>query len=163
MKNPFEFIKLANDLKGTQYHFLMIGRPPGGKFEEQFFRALEGSNVKYLGELSNEEVNKILCKARIFCCTSFGEGFPNTFLQAWMRKVPVVSLYVDPDDLIGRYRLGYHSKSYESLKMDTLNLITNPSILQNMAENVRKFAVNNFLLKNNIQGFHNYLTELNKI
>ena len=39
-------------------------------------------------------------KSKILINTSSFEGFPNTFVQAWANGVPVISLKVDPDNII---------------------------------------------------------------
>jgi len=38
--------------------------------------------------------------------TSNFEGFPNIFLEAWATGVPVISLNVDPGNVIKKRRLG---------------------------------------------------------
>jgi glycosyltransferase involved in cell wall biosynthesis len=53
-----------------------------------------------------DDVNRCLARTKVFVNTSDVEGFPNTFLQAWARKVPVVS-YFDPDGIIRGKGLGY--------------------------------------------------------
>jgi glycosyltransferase involved in cell wall biosynthesis len=59
------------------------------------------SNFDYLGPVSFEESNSLFAKANIFINTSKAqEGFPNTFIQAWMQGVPTISLDFDPDNLI---------------------------------------------------------------
>src|SRR5690606_27779037 len=49
-------------------------------------------------------------------CTSEFEGFPNTFLEAWSRGVPVVST-LDPDGLIGANLLGFTASSIDGLRL----------------------------------------------
>jgi glycosyltransferase involved in cell wall biosynthesis len=160
MKNPLEFIRLANELRESGYRFLMIGKRPGKKFEASFYRSLNSSNVEYLGQLTNEEVNSALSRAKIFCCTSFREGFSNTFLQAWIRNVPVVSLHVDPDQLINQHKLGFHSGTIEKLKRDVQYLIDNPVEWSSMARRVRHFAEENFLISNTFHEFENFIKEI---
>ena len=43
----------------------------------------------------------------MFLNTSSVEGFPNTYLQAWARGVPVVGSF-DPDEIICQRGLGVH-------------------------------------------------------
>jgi glycosyltransferase involved in cell wall biosynthesis len=63
-------------------------------------------NLDYLGELSQDEVNAELARAHLLVNTSVLEGFSNTFIQAWMRQVPVLSLNVNPDGLLDDDLLG---------------------------------------------------------
>jgi glycosyltransferase involved in cell wall biosynthesis len=63
-------------------------------------------NLEYLGPRSQSEVNGLLARAHVFVNTSLYEGFPNTFIQAWSREVPIASLHVDPDGLLSKERLG---------------------------------------------------------
>jgi len=63
-------------------------------------------NIVFLGALTQEEVQQWFKKTKLFLNTSLREGFPNTFLQAWASGVPVVSLNVDPDNVIEQHKLG---------------------------------------------------------
>jgi glycosyltransferase involved in cell wall biosynthesis len=96
-KRPELFIRLAKEFSlKMDLRFIMIGR---GSKNSQFGKILkdvaEVNNLEYRGELPIDEVNQILSMSHIFVNTSRFEGFPNTYIQAWMRKVPVVTLEVD--------------------------------------------------------------------
>ena len=51
-------------------------------------------------------MNRLLARSHIFVNTSTHEGFPNTFIQSWLREVVVVSLQVDPDQVLERQQVG---------------------------------------------------------
>jgi len=105
-KRPLEFIQLARLFPNE--NFVMIGGKDSSECD--LYHAVEMecsllSNIKFIGFQPLFETEKYFDKCKIFVNTSETEGFPNTFLQAWSRGVPVIS-YVDPDDLIKMYRLG---------------------------------------------------------
>jgi len=52
------------------------------------------------------DVNDSYQNALVFVNTSDTEGFPNSYLQAWVRGTPVVSFF-DPDGLIQKEGLGF--------------------------------------------------------
>lgn len=64
------------------------------------------SNIKFLGEVNPLEMESWYGKARLLLNTSTQEGFPNAYLQAWQHGIPVVSLCIDPDDVIRKNGLG---------------------------------------------------------
>lgn len=76
------------------------------RFEQTAIAANSLSNVKFLGEVSPYEMESWFRRSKIFLNTSSREGFPNTFLQAWMNRMPVISLEIDPDSLISEENLG---------------------------------------------------------
>ena len=87
-----------------EVRFAIIGGVVIG--EEDYFAEAKSDaaklpNVEFMGGLSYADVNQQIAKSKILVNTSEIEGFPNTFLQAWIRKVPVVSFF-DPDDIIVR-------------------------------------------------------------
>ena len=63
-------------------------------------------NVERHGRVPQGEMGRLFARARLLLNTSEAEGVPNTFLEAWARTVPVVSLGIDPDGVIERLGLG---------------------------------------------------------
>jgi glycosyltransferase involved in cell wall biosynthesis len=157
LKQPEYFIRLARDLQQLGQdapQCYMIGAPAGwdpgwqSSLEEQM-RGIE--NLSYLGSRPIEEVNEILAKAHIFVNTSLYEGFPNTFIQAWMRKVPVVSLNVDPDGILMNRGIGLCSRTYERMFKDIVHLIENHQYRQQMGEKAQSFAFETYSERNILQ------------
>ena len=74
-------------------------------FAEAAKEAEKLPNVTFLGTVPPIEMEGWFKKKKLFMNTSIREGFPNTFLQAWMNRVPVVSLNIDPDGIIEKYGL----------------------------------------------------------
>jgi glycosyltransferase involved in cell wall biosynthesis len=106
VKRPDRSIALARRLPDVK--FTMIGgvvqdeKPLYASIEQE---AANMPNVDLLGQVPYDKVNEYVAKSKVFLNTSDIEGLPNTFLQAWARKVPVVA-FLDPDGLIRSRSLG---------------------------------------------------------
>ena len=149
MKQPDIFFNLANNfISNTNLQFIMIGRLNCKKNSIIYKKLHDMPNLNFLGELQNDQVNKYLEKAHILVNTSIAEGFSNTFIQAWMRKVPVVSLSVNPDGIINKYRLGFHSLTFEQLIKDVNTLATNQHLREEMGTRAQIFAFKHHTLTN---------------
>lgn len=145
LKQPELFIRLAKDLrercKGVRC--TMIGAPTPSASAWQWSLETEIARIPHLtyhGALPLDMVNAILARAHIFINTSTYEGFPNTFIQAWLRKVPVVSLNVNPDGVFDDRQVGFYAGTYEKLLEQVLELIRNPALREQMGENAAAYA-----------------------
>jgi len=65
----------------------------------------EQANVTMHGFVPYREVGTHFDRAAALLCTSEWEGFPNTFIEAWSRGIPVLSS-VDPDEIINENQCG---------------------------------------------------------
>jgi glycosyltransferase involved in cell wall biosynthesis len=90
-----------------ELHFSVVGSPYAENAYTRFLVARAGGirNVTMHGYVSHADTSRYYGESAVLCCTSSYEGFPNTFLEAWRRGVPVVST-VDPDGLIAEKGLG---------------------------------------------------------
>lgn len=144
MKRPELYVRLANDLEDlNNVEFLMIGRPGSEEKYQNLHKIISKTkNIRYLGEKKLEEVNMILSESHIFVNTSVAEGFPNTFIQAWMRKVPVVSLSVHADNILDEYDIGIVGKTFEGMSDAVRELVINRDVREEMGERAVKYALN---------------------
>jgi glycosyltransferase involved in cell wall biosynthesis len=149
-KNPEIFIDLAEELcEKLEVKFTMAGRPlptPWGKSVVE--RAKNSPAVNFVGELKQEDLNLLLESAHLMVNTSDHEGFPNTFIQSWMREVPVISLYVDPDGVLSKNKIGVLCKSKENLISECAKLINKPEERKAMALSARDYATHIHSLEN---------------
>jgi glycosyltransferase involved in cell wall biosynthesis len=160
LKQPELFLDLAEKFQGNQLaEFIMIGRLGSGIWQDRLIEKTSRlNNLEYKGELSIDGVNEALNESHIFVNTSQYEGYPNTYIQAWMREVPVVTLNCDPDDVIKTEGLGFHSKTFQQMVQDVATLIENQQLREKMGERARKYAWSTFSVSN-IQKFINLIEE----
>ena len=60
-----------------------------------------------------------------------------------MRETPVITLNCDPDDIIKKYKLGFHSGSFKKLVEDVRYLLENEDVRRDMGKNARKYVLKN--------------------
>jgi glycosyltransferase involved in cell wall biosynthesis len=153
-KRPDVFVRLAknfSDRKDTR--FIMVGAPAPtsgkGGWQASLMRSIETTpNLTYFGQRTHAEVNELLARAHIFVNTSTQEGFPNTFIQAWLRDVAVVSFSVDPDEVLARQHVGIAAQSESRLTEAVRNLIDHPDVRAGFVERGRDHAAAHHSLQN---------------
>ncbi len=122
-KQPEVFMRLAHAcLDMPHVRFVMVGEPLPDPAQQQAFESAAAviPNLTYLGKLPIEEVNALLARSHLFVNTSLVEGFANTFIQAWMRQVPVLSLNADPDGLLAQEGIGFCAHGDETVLLHAL-------------------------------------------
>lgn len=99
-----EFIELV--MKAPLHTFKVIGQPEGKKASLGYEKLKSFCNVTLYGRLSHSDTLNHISNSKALISTSHMEGFPNVFIEAWACGVPVLSLFVDPGDIIKREKLG---------------------------------------------------------
>ncbi len=153
-KRPELFVALAKELRDLEsVRFVMIGAPASGAGTLDWNASVmaqirQTKNLAYLGPLPQAEINRLLARAHIFVNTSTWEGFPNTFIQAWMREVVVVSLTVDPDHVLAHRRMGIAAQTPAALARAVRSLLADPARRAEYAERARRYAMREHSLDN---------------
>lgn len=110
VKRPELFLQFAKYCDDLNLEFIMISKSVPKNVHtapEPFYEYVATQpHFKWLTDLPFEETLSWFDRASIFVSTSESEGFPNTFIQAWSRGVPVISFDVDPDGVLVREGLG---------------------------------------------------------
>jgi glycosyltransferase involved in cell wall biosynthesis len=144
LKRPELALELARQL--PQVKFTIAGGPmPGGQayYDDVAAAAARLPNVTMLGAVRYGETATLFDRAKIFLNTSSIEGFPNTFLQAWIRGVPVVS-YFDPDSLVQRLTLGRIAHSLDTMRDAIQQLLMDDFERQTIGRRAREFAAREY-------------------
>ena len=100
-------------------------------------------NVDYRGRVPPEEADQVIADAAVLLCTSDEEGFPNTFTQAWSSGTPIVTLTVDPDNLIKKKMLGVVSGSVNDAAKDIRTLMASSNQREEIGVRARQHISEN--------------------
>lgn len=162
-KNPEYFIRLADDLQNTGVEFVMVGKIEDSGYAELLgdSSALPG-NFRYVGFKDPDTVNSLIKNCMLVVHTCSTEGFPNIFLQAWLQKKSVVSLYFDPGNLLSAHNIGICSENYRTFKNDVAKLISTPDLRDSMGEHAHCFALQYCNREKNVKLLEEFFVELTK-
>jgi glycosyltransferase involved in cell wall biosynthesis len=143
-KRPDILCELAAEMPDVR--FVMIG---GGVVGHEDLHqnvekaASEVPNLEYLGAVPYHEVNDYFLRAKLFVNTSDSEGFPNSFLQAWVRQVPVISFF-DPDSIIKDREIGVSPASPREARDAISELLNADDRRITMGTRAREFVVGRY-------------------
>lgn len=106
--------------------------------------AKQNKNLKFIQGVPFGEIDSYFCQAKIFVNTSSYEGFPNTFVQAAMYGVPILSLSVNPDNLIDKNRIGiFAENNVQKLIEGCKRLLEDDQFYNIASSNAYRYAKNN--------------------
>lgn len=159
-KQPYLVPDLARALPNIRFRMIMALSP--SRKDDSFIRdQLDGlPNLEYLGTVPFSEIAEHYKRARLFVSTSKCEGFPNTFLQSWQYRTPVVSLTVDPDDVIKRHNLGRVSRTLENMIGDIGELYGDTALCDTLGENAHSYVYKYHSLESSVSGYCNLFEDL---
>jgi len=157
-KRPEKFIELAKIAEGSEFRFVMIGTKDDDLYIRRLFKD-KPDNLTWLGRLSFNETLSWFDEAAFFINTSFPhiEGFPNTFIQAWMRGLPVISLGVDPDGIIEKHKLGCVARDVRGALNYVNYLINDKAAYKEISKNASRYAQEKHSISAMVDSFLNIL------
>lgn len=162
LKRPELFLELAEAL--PEFRFKMIGGPgPGARdrraYETAKARAEGAENVEFLGFVPPSAVEEHFARAAVFVNTSESEGFPNTFLQSWARKVPTVS-FVDSGARLDGRPIGRTVNSMAEMTRMVEDLMLDEAMRKAEGEFCRQYTEKNHSLDRVLDRYEQIFSEL---
>ena len=143
VKRPELFIKLAQEM--PEEHFTMVCRRATGDqdYEKLLEQAKAVRNLVFIERAEFDEIDRYFSRAKVFVCTSRAEGFPNTYIEACKHGTPILSLCVNPDDFITKYRCGLCAGDDWRRFVSGLKQMLNPGQAEEYGKNARRYAEQN--------------------
>jgi glycosyltransferase involved in cell wall biosynthesis len=141
LKQPDRFLDLAAAL--PEHRFVLVGGPGENAALAQRIeaRARSLANVQFEGFVPYRQMPDYFQRARLLINTSTYEGFPNTFVLAWLHGAVVVSLGVDPDGQLTEGGLGAVARDPDALCQTVADLLHDEERRRRIAMQAREHAV----------------------
>lgn len=139
-KRPDMLLEVAQCM--PEHQFVMAGRPMPGEeqiYEEIVAAAEKLPNLTVLGPVPYAEIGKLYSQALVFANTSEVEGFPNSFLDAMSRRVPLVATF-DPDGIIGKHNLGVHCNTVDEMVAGLRGILSDEELRRQLGENGYRYV-----------------------
>jgi glycosyltransferase involved in cell wall biosynthesis len=140
MKRPDLFVDLAEAMPGRSFEMIC---PPQDRelYERVSARAAALPNVRFIESVPYSQVQRHYDRARVFVNTSEWEGWPNSFIQAGLGRAALLSLAVNPDDIFGLYRPGFHAEQdFGKLVDGAKSMMADTSGLERMQAGCERFV-----------------------
>jgi glycosyltransferase involved in cell wall biosynthesis len=143
-KDPTSLIGLARCFRDVSFVMIAPQTPDREFFLSIKEKAAGENNIKFVDHVPFGEIQRSFNKARLFVNTSLSEGFPNTFVQAAMGATPIISLYVDPDGVLEKNKMGLCARGdFNRMVADIKTLLGDEALWQKMSDNAYAYARRN--------------------
>jgi glycosyltransferase involved in cell wall biosynthesis len=140
---------LIEAMKGIDSELILVGDGP----ERSFLESIAGDNVRFVGRVGPDEVERFLSQARMLVLPAKkGEGLPNVILEAMSMGIPVVSTNIAGiSDVVKNNDTGFLVKPRDSeqLRKYIKMILENDALRRRMSDNcikeIRKYSWENMI------------------
>ena len=160
-KRPGLFIELARQMQHTSLKFVMVGGHGNKTYVDGLLKS-KPANLEITGQLPFNVALDYFDKASIFVNSSVSEGFSNTYIQAWLRKVPVVVFGADSDKVIEKNQLGFDVTSVNEAVENIITIMTDYEAYKPLSENAYVYGCQNHSIKVMADNFLNVIDHSEK-
>ncbi len=140
VKQPQLFLQLADTMPDEKFTFI-CQRATGDKYYDKLVaRAKAVKNLEFIERVPFGQVESYFARAKVFVNTSDSEGFANTFIQACKAATPILSLAVNPDCFLDKYKCGLCAdKNWEKF-VSQCKMLTEPAKIKEFGRNGRRYV-----------------------
>lgn len=154
--------KILEKIPNVRYRIIGDGvlRP---KLEELATTLNVRNAVQFMGRVSDEDLAKSYVEASIFVMPSEKEGFGIVFLEAWLRKIPVICGTEDAShEVISDSKDGFaiHHDDTDLLAEKIIHILKNPIMAMSMGESGYQKVMQNYLMQNFTVNLEKLLDEI---
>ena len=151
-KKPELFLKLATEFPKQRFVIICYKEKDEDYWDKIFKYSSRISNLKFIEFVPFSKIEVFFKESKVFVCTSTdNEGFPNTFIQAFKNKTPVISLNTNPDNFLVKNKIGFFCENnFNKMKEFLQLLLNNYELYQNYSENAFSYVRKNHDIDKNI-------------
>lgn len=140
-KQPELFIEMARRFPQRKFVMVCPEANDARYFAAVRKKALAAPNVDFVDYVPFEKIDGFFAHARCFVNTSRFEGFPNTFIQAAKSMAVILSLNIDPDNVLEKHKMGVCAKGDVGALADLLERFLKDEKLWNAtAQNAYRYV-----------------------
>lgn len=151
-KQPEVFLQLARNNPDQQFCMICPKSQDESLFNNIKKQALIIKNVTFIDFVPYSEIDELFKHALLFVNTSLYEGFPQTFIQATMNRVPIVTFHVNPEDFLDKFHCGYCCNGdIELFNKKIRELIGDTKKYKILSYNAYKYAIENHNVELNVK------------
>lgn len=140
LKRPHLFLDLAEAMPTARFEMIAPAEDRA-LFQSISERAEKLRNVKFHEHVPYAKVQQYFDRAEVFVNTSEFEGFPNTFIQAGQGGATILSLLVDPDELLSVRQAGLCAAGdWQTFLEDARELLDDETVRGDLQRNAQAFV-----------------------
>jgi len=156
-KRPDILLDIARRRPDKRFVMISAGIKERNRFHRELLSKVEGiPNVEFKGYVPFDEMHTYFERARVFVSTSSMEGFPFAFIQAAAAKTPIVSLSINPDGFLEKYKCGFFcDDNINILEQRIDDLCADDVLFTRMSANAFKYVKENHSIDKVAEQFYN--------
>ncbi len=163
VKRPDLFLRIAEERPDLCFKMVCQQSSDNTDYGRLIAKAKTITNLEFVPYVPFNQIEKYFLNAKILVNTSDFEGFPNTFIQACKCGTPILSLNVNPDDFLNKYKCGLCAKGdLQSFKKMLAELLK-PEIGKLCGDNGSRYAFENHNITKIIEQYKGLFLNINTI
>lgn len=124
-KQPEIFLKLSEKFPNEKFVMVMPATNDLEYFNHIKSAASKLKNLEFIDMVPFDKIDEYFLHAKIFVNTSRSEGFPNTFIQAALARTSILSLNINPNQMLEKFQMGFWANGNTDKLSNFLTQIVN--------------------------------------